>query len=164
MSLHISRDYECSGLSRQHSSPQMRDEWQVTNTHFWLVNIYIYIASRDTVRRLLSSKAAIERHLLNLGVQNMYGKNVLHYLVVNRDKHNIKLFLNIIEDSGDALNAVDGQGMSPLMQCLVRNQMEEAEKTVLWWGMMGSGMMPPAQLRCHSSARWVSYWCNFGCR
>ena len=85
------------------------------------------VASRDTLRRLLSSKAAIERHLLDLGVQNMYGKNMLHYLVVNRDKHNIKLFLNILEDSGDALNAVDGQGMSPLMQCLVRNQMEEAE-------------------------------------
>ena len=85
------------------------------------------VVSRDTVRRLLSSKAAIERHLLDLSVQNMYGKNVLHYLVVNRDRHNIKLFLNILEDSGDALNAVDCQGISPLMQCLVRNQMEEAE-------------------------------------
>ena len=57
----------------------------------------------------------------------MYGKNVLHHLVINRDKHNIKLFLNILEDSGDALNAVDCQGMSPLMYCLVKNYIEEAE-------------------------------------
>lgn len=82
--------------------------------------------SRDTVRRLLSSKAAIERHLLDLSVQNMYGRNVLHYLVINRDRHNIKLFLNILEDSKDALNAVDCYNMSPLMYCLTKNYMEEA--------------------------------------
>ena len=83
--------------------------------------------SRDSVRRLLSSKAAIERHLLDLSVQNMYGRNVLHYLVLNRDRHNIKLFLNILEDSKDALNAVDSYNMSPLMYCLDRNYIEEAE-------------------------------------
>ena len=52
--------------------------------------------SRDTVRRLLASKAAIERHLLDLSIQNNYGRTVLHYLVFNRDKHNIRLFLNIL--------------------------------------------------------------------
>ena len=85
--------------------------------------------SRDTVRRLLSSKSAIERHLLDLSVQNMYDRSVLHHLVINRDKHNIKLFLNILGDSGDALNTgtVDCQGMSVLMNCLNKNCMEEAE-------------------------------------
>ena len=83
--------------------------------------------SRDTVRRLLSSKAAIERHLLDLSVQNMYGRSVLHHLVINRDKHNIKLFLNILGDSGDALNTVDCQGISVLVYCLNKNCMEEAE-------------------------------------
>ena len=52
--------------------------------------------SRDTVRKLLASKAAIERHLLDLSIQNNYGRTVLHYLVFNRDKHNIRLFLNIL--------------------------------------------------------------------
>ena len=52
--------------------------------------------SRDTVRKLLASKAAIERHLLDLSIQNNYGRTVLHYLVINRDKHNIRLFLNIL--------------------------------------------------------------------
>ena len=52
--------------------------------------------SRDTVRRLLSSKAATERHLLDLGLQDRYGRSALHHLVSNRDKHNIRLFLNIL--------------------------------------------------------------------
>ena len=54
------------------------------------------VVSRDTVRRLLSSKAAIERHLLDLSIQNNRGRTVLHYLVINRDKHNVRLFLNIL--------------------------------------------------------------------
>jgi hypothetical protein len=33
-----------------------------------------------TGRRLLSSKAANERSLFDLGLQNQYGKNALHYL------------------------------------------------------------------------------------
>jgi len=76
--------------------------------------------SRDTVRRLLSSKAATERHLLDLSVQNMYGKTALHYLVINNDKHNVRLFLNLLEDAGDALNAVDVNEMSPLAYCLAK--------------------------------------------
>ena len=52
--------------------------------------------SRDTVRKLLASKAAIERHLLDLSIQNNRGRTVLHYLVINRDKHNVRLFLNIL--------------------------------------------------------------------
>ena len=52
--------------------------------------------SRDTVRKLLASKAAIERHLLDLSIQNNYGRTVLHYLVINRDKHNVRLFLNLL--------------------------------------------------------------------
>ena len=86
--------------------------------------------SRDTVRRLLSSKAAIERHMLDLSVQNMYGRNALHYLVLNKDKHNVKLFLNIIEDSKDALNAVDCYNMSPLMYCLSKDYMDVAETII----------------------------------
>ena len=35
-------------------------------------------------------------HLLDLSIQNNYGRTVLHYLVFNRDKHNIRLFLNIL--------------------------------------------------------------------
>ena len=82
--------------------------------------------SRDTVRKLLSSKAAIERHLLDLSVENMYKRNVLHYLVLNRDKHNIRLFLNILEDAKDALNAEDCYNMSPLKYCLTKEYEEEA--------------------------------------
>jgi len=83
--------------------------------------------SRDTVRRLLSSKAATERHLLDLSVQNIYGKTALHYLVVNNDKHNARLFLNILEDAGDALNAVDVNDMSPIMYCMAQGHTEVAE-------------------------------------
>merc|ERR1712106_407091 len=83
--------------------------------------------SRDTVRRLLSSKAATERHLLDLAVQNMYGKTALHYLVINNDKHNVRLFLNILEDSGDAINAVDVNEMSPLAYCLAKGHNEVAD-------------------------------------
>ena len=86
--------------------------------------------SRDTVRKLLSSKAAIERHLLDLSIQNMYGRNVIHYLVLNRDKHNLRLVLNILEDSKDALNAVDSYNMSPLMYCLVKDYQEEASMII----------------------------------
>ena len=82
--------------------------------------------SRDTIRRLLSSKAAIERHLLDLSQQNMEGRNVLHYLVLNRDKHNLRLCLNLLEDAGDALNAVDCHQMSPLKYCYSRNYLELA--------------------------------------
>ena len=82
--------------------------------------------SRDTLRRLLSSKAAIERHLLDLSIQNMEGRNVVHYLVINRDKFNLRLVLNLLEDAGEALDAVDCHGMSPLKYCYSRNCVELA--------------------------------------
>ena len=42
--------------------------------------IMLYTPLLINFRRLLSSKAAVERNLFDLTVQNQYGKNVLHYL------------------------------------------------------------------------------------
>ena len=83
--------------------------------------------SRDTLRKLLSSKAAIERHLLDLSIQNFQGRNVLHYLVLNRDKHNIRLVLNLLEDAGNALDAVDCEQQSPLKYCYTNNCLDLAD-------------------------------------
>ena len=70
---------------------------------------------RETVRLLLSSKAATERHLFDLSIKNSYGRTALHILVMNGDKFNTRLLLNLLEDSGDSLNSVDSHDLTPLM-------------------------------------------------
>ena len=46
-------------------------------------------------RRLLSSKAANERNLFDLSLQNQYGKNVLHYLGSDTNKYMIVQYICI---------------------------------------------------------------------
>ena len=82
---------------------------------------------RDTVRRLLSSKAATERHLFDLSVKNVYDKTALHILAMNNDKYNVRLLLNLLEDAGNSLNSVDQHQMTPLMYALNRGYWSVAD-------------------------------------
>jgi len=97
---------------------------------------------RDTVRRLLSSKAATERHLFDLSIANIYKRTALHILVMNNDKYNVRLILNLLEDCGDSLNSGDQNDLTPLMLAFNKGHYEVFEaiamhpkaKAAINWG------------------------------
>ena len=82
------------------------------------------------------------RHLFDLSIANIYKRTALHILVMNNDKYNVRLILNLLEDCGDSLNSGDQNDLTPLMLAFNKGHFEVFEaitkhpkaKTAINWG------------------------------
>merc|ERR1711974_549688 len=79
---------------------------------------------------------------MGLSIKNIYNRTALHILVMNNDKYNVRLLLNLLEDAGDSINSGDQSDLTPLMLAFNKGHYEVFEaitnhpkaKAAINWG------------------------------